>query len=413
MNISKVIKMIVPSLLVLLLFVSACGPKAPTGAEMKVELCMDLTGPYAAVCKYQALAVKDYFNYINEEEGGIKGVKVSLLEVDSKSDATIVSTHYDSAVGQGIVARIIVTTLEVLPVFSKMEADKIPSIGTSASAILFDPPGWHYSTVGDWAKQYCSAVDKYFYPEFEKKGLNRPMRLALVCWDSPLGRSGPPAVEALMAMRPGRYEVVSETFPPMRTMDYTSDLAKAKASNPDIVLGFVSGGASGMVARDAAKVALPSDVPVLVDYAAMFNPSSQELAGAAGLANAWGYSWYPVEGENYEAAKLQRTLMEKYNREFSTDYTLALFGALTFHYATEKALGEVGYEGLNGAAIKEQLDLMDNVDIGLGTRVSYTDHEGDREGPTSIRVAKWDAAKGKPEVVTDWFPQFTRVEFYK
>ena len=89
-----------------------------------------------------------------------------------------------------------------------------------------------------------------------------------------------------------------------------------------------------------------------------------------------------------------------------------LAAALTFHYAAEKALGEVGYEELSGAAIKAQLDQMCNVDLGLGTRTSYCDHEGDREGPTSIRVIMWDKAKGEPVLVSDWFPQFTFAEFY-
>jgi len=289
MSIAKLVKIVVPSLSVLLLVVSACAPQAPPGTEMKIELCMDLTGPYAAVCSSQALAVKDYFNDLNEEKGGIQGVKVNILEVDSKTDATIISTHYETAVAQGIVARLIVTTPEVLAVFNKMETDQIPSIGTAASAVLFAPPGWHYSTVGDWAKQFCSAVDGYFYPEFEKKGLDRPMRLSLVCWDMALGRSGPPAVEELMRMRPGRYEVVSETFPPLVSMDYSSDRRQAKAASPDMVLAFVSGGSAGMVCRDAAKVDLPKDVPILCDYASMFNPSSVELAGS-GIVYAYGYN---------------------------------------------------------------------------------------------------------------------------
>jgi len=410
MNIGKTIKVLIPLFLASLLLVSACVPKAPPGAEIKIELCMDLTGAYAAVCKNQAVAVKDYFDYINEEKGGIRGVRVRILEADSKTDPGIISAHYDTAVAQGIVARLIVTTPEVLTVLAKMEADKIPSIGTAASAVLFETPSWHYSTVGDWAKQFCSAVDGYFYPEWIKNGGSDPMKLSLVCWDMALGRSGPPAVEALMRMRPGRYEVVSETFPPITTMDYSPDLATAKAANPDMVLAFVSGSAGGMVSRDAAKVGL-SNVPILCDYASMFNPSSVDLAGP-GIVYSWAYNWFPLEDEGYEAAKLSRYLVEKYGWEWEPGHMNGLAAALTFHYAAEKALGEVGYEALSGAAIKEQLDQMCNVDLGLGTRTSYCDHEGDREGPTSIRVIKWDEAKGEPVLVADWFPQFTFAEFY-
>ncbi len=410
-QVSKLAMVIIVALLLpALLFVPACAPKATEGT-IKVQISTDLTGPYAGVMKYIYYATIDYFNYINEEEGGIKGHEVVALSYDDKSDPALSSTYYDQARTEGIVARLQSTTPSLLAVLSKLEADQIPSIGVAASATLFNPPSWHYSTVGDWAKQFCSALDGYFYPKWKEAGGTDPMRLSLVCWDMTLGRSGPPAVEALMAMRPGRYEVVSTTFPSMTTMDYVSDLSTAKAANPDIILAFVSGSAAGMMARDAGQVGLPTDVPILCDYSSMFNKSSIDIAGPQ-IAYGWAYNWFPLPNEDYEAARIARNLVDKYNRDWDPGYINGLSGALVFDYAAEKALEEVGYDGLNGAAIKAQLDKMHNVDLGLGTLMSFADYEGDREGPTSIRVLKWDEAKGEPVVVSDWFPLFTFKEFY-
>ena len=410
-QVSKLAMVIIAALLLpTLVFATACAPEATEGA-IKVQISTDLTGPYAGVMKFIYYGTIDYFDYVNEEKGGIRGYEVVVLSHDDKSDAALSSTYYDQARTEGIVTRFQSTTPSLLAVLSKLEADQIPSIGVAASATLFNPPSWHYSTVGDWAKQFCSALDGYFYPKFKEAGGTDPMRLSLVCWDMTLGRSGPPAVEALMAMRPGRYEVVSTTFPSMVTMDYVTDLSTAKAANPDIILAFVSGSAAGMMARDAGQAGLPKDIPIICDYSSMFNESSIEIAGPQ-MVYGWAYNWFPLPDEDYEAAKIARHLVDKYDRVWDPGYINGLCGALVFHYAAEKALEEVGYERLSGAAIKAQLDKMDNVDLGLVTLVSFADFEGDREGPSSIRVLEWDEAKGEPVVVSDWFPMFTFKEFY-
>jgi len=353
----------------------------------------------------------DYIRYLNEEKGGVEGVKIVALPCDSKIDPSIITAHYESSVADGIVARLTSCTPEVLPVLAKMETDQIPSMGVPSSYTLFENPSWHYCTAGDWAKMFISALDNYFYPEWQKKGLPDPMKVSLICWDSTLGRSGPIAMEALQKMEPGRYEVVSESFPAMSTMDYSPDLAKAKAADPDIILAFVSGGAYGMVLRDAGKADLPKDIPILEDHMG-FGPANAKLAGSE-IDRLYTLNFQALVYEDFEGAVIGREISEKYRGvPLGADYSLGIGTAQLFEYALRTAIQNVGYENVDGAAIKEALDGMKNVDIGQGVPFSFTDHEGDREGPIYIRLLKWDEAKGIPVVVADWFDTFTFEELY-
>ena len=411
-NIDRIVKIIIPLCLIIgLVFIGACGPQSPEGAEVKVEVISDVTGPYSTMLAPYQYGRMDYIRYLNEEKGGVEGVKIVALPCDSKIDPSIVTAHYESSVADGVVARLTSNTPEILPVLAKMETDQIPSMGVAASYTFFENPGQHYSSTGDWGKQFISALDNYFYPEWKKKGLPDPMKVSLICWDSTLGRSGPIAMEALQKKYPGRYEVVSESFPAMSTMDYSPDVAKAKAADPDIILAFVSGAAYGMVLRDAGKVDLPKDIPILEDFMG-FGPGNVKLAGPE-IDRLYAYNFQALVDEDVEGAIIGREISEKYRGiPLGSDYLLGIATAQLFEYTLRTAIKNVGYENVNGAAIKEALDGMNNVDIGQGVPFSFTEHEGDREGPVYIRLTQWDEAKGGPVVVVDWFKALTFDELY-
>ena len=120
-----------------------------------------------------------------------------------------------------------------------------------------------------------------------------------------------------------------------------------------------------------------------------------------------------VPWEDAQVATLANELCNKYHgKDAPIEYLLGMHTVQTFEAALKMAMKDVGFENVDGAAIKQALDSMDKADIGHGSPISFADHEGDREGPALIRLLRWDAAKGQPVTVADWFEPFTFPELY-
>ncbi|MGI5936313.1 MAG: ABC transporter substrate-binding protein [Oscillospiraceae bacterium] len=158
----KIISIILALVLMLALF-SACGKgetKAPSGTPsgsngsastpdeskgsedegsfsgtMKVGLLAPLTGSVAQYGVAVANGVRLYTKEINEK-GGINGKKVELVEYDEEGDAAKAVLGYNSLVDQGVVAIVgDVTTGPTVAVVSESQADRMPMITASATAL--------------------------------------------------------------------------------------------------------------------------------------------------------------------------------------------------------------------------------------------------------------------------------------
>jgi hypothetical protein len=143
-----------------------------------------------------------------------------------------------------------------------------------------------------------------------------------------------------------------------------------------------------------------------------FAPGPAGLAGAE-ITRGWGFCKATTPWDDCELTRLAHEICERERgKPAPSEYMLGIATVQLFEYGLEGALKNVGYENLDGAAIKEVFDGMKNVDIGQLVTYSFADHEGDREGPDDIRLLKWDEAKGYPVQVTDWFPIFSFPELY-
>ena len=404
MNIGKLVKVLIPMLLIaVLVIVSACAPEAPPGTVLKVGIVADLSGPASASTLPIFQGNTDYWDYVNEELGGIGGARVEMIWGDTKSDVATGVTYVNQFIEQGVVAISSSTSVDVMGSRAALEAAQIPAVGTISSKIMLLPPGPCYANCPEAGQQFATHLN-WYYNEWKKKGLDRPMRVAIIAWDHPTGRTVAEGVKRWIEMQgAGVAELSSEAYPGATTVDYTPELLAAKAANPDVIAGGLYGAAFGMLPRDAGKAGIPKDVPILM-WTGCFDEGPRALAGSevdrVYAAFLWVMPW--EEGE-YEEAKIANHLAQtKRNLSaFPASYAPGVMTGMLTHKAIEMAAKEVGYDNLDGAAVMEYgFNRMCNVDLGVGPLINYC--EGSRVGPVGFRITAWNAERQREEPITDW-----------
>ena len=405
MNIGKLLKMLIPVFLIsALVIVSACAPAPPAeGKVLKVGVIADISGPASVSTLPIFQGITDYFDYLNEELDGIDGVKLEVLWGDSKYDSATAVTHVSSFLEEGVILVCVSNTLDIMGSVGALEAAKTPAIGIAASKPLYIPPGWYYGCLPEASQQFATHLD-WYYSEWKKQGLDRPMRVAVVCWDSATGRTMAEGVKRWIEMQPaGVAELVYEAYPGPTTVDYTPDLLGAKAADPDVIPAGLYGGAFGLILRDAGKAGLPEDVHFLL-WTGCFEEGPRELAGPEIERVYASFQWVlPDEENKYEEARIANHLAQTKRNlpEFRSDYCPGVMTGILSHKAIEMALKEVGYDNLDGAAVAEYgFQRMCDVDLGVGPRINFC--EGRRVGPVAFRITKWNAETGREEVISDW-----------
>ena len=417
-KIGKMVKIAIPILLVaVLLTVAACGqavepppsnggngtepPPTPPPA-IKVANLGDLTGPQSSSTGVLFKGTQDYWEYVNEELGGIDGAEVMVIWGDSKSDATTATGHTERFIDAGVVTVDASSTSDILASRALLERAKLPAIGATGTTALLIPPSVIYSTIPESAQIFATGI-AFLYEEWVKKGLNRPMKIAIVSWDIPACRTGSAGVKKWVEMQePGVAELVYEAYVPMTTVDFTPELSGAKAAGADVVQSCVVGGTMGMMARDMGKVGFADDV-LNLQWSVALGPGPRELAGDQ-VARIRVIDWYAQPYEtNYVMIPLANRLAKENQGmdSFSSGYFLGFAAAKLTHEAIKLALAEVGHDKLDNIAVAEHgFNQMRHEDYGLGTRINFSD--GSRIGPTQIRILKWNTAEDRTESVSDW-----------
>jgi ABC-type branched-subunit amino acid transport system substrate-binding protein len=73
---------------------------APTGAKINILSCPDITGRARDMVYPIHWGVQVWFDYLNEEKGGIDGVPINVIVADGKYDVTVIRSIYKRYVDQ-------------------------------------------------------------------------------------------------------------------------------------------------------------------------------------------------------------------------------------------------------------------------------------------------------------------------
>jgi branched-chain amino acid transport system substrate-binding protein len=378
-----------------LLLLAACAP-APTAKEekvVKIGLITDLTGPVSTPNQVGLLSLGDGLKYWNEEIG-IPGVAIEMMWRDSKYDQTLRISNYHRYVEGGAVAMVVFTSPGALKPL--VEMDEVPMLAGSTTGDLMYPPSWVYSYYPTEAERFAVVADWIM----ENWREERPPRIAFAV----------PEVEYTMdALGPSKQyaegigmEWLPTEFIPYLVLDSTVQLLRLRENGADFVYIGPTWTNTIPILRDAERLGLLDEI----GFCGMESTLARSVVAAVGPLLE-GYfvpktcpAWSDVENPGIRWA--QEVHLRYHGTKETPDYyeESIIRASAVLPEAIKRAIEKVGYENLDGRAVNEALETLEDFDpYGYGTPVTYTDPEV-RRGSGLTRI--YQVQGGEVVTITDW-----------
>jgi len=363
--------------LTVLLLVAACAPASPVVEKKVVEIGSidSLTGPGSRADQLCLLGEMDYVRYFNEEER-IPGVITQIVWRDSARTPEKWISAYEALKGRGIP---VISSRESVSrgYMDRLERDKMPLVSDNTNQEMVYPPGWYYFTCPTWAEQFA-VVAEYIMESWQEE---RPPRLAFMLIDTSFGRQI--EVTGTRYAQELGFEMLPLETVPFVPLDTTPQLLRVKERGADFV--YISGliVTSGPILRDAERLGLLDEI----HFSGSKISAGKALIEMAGVASE-GYLFPLTRPSIFETElrgiKLVRDVQMKYHGEVveEEEYIGGWIPAAIICEAVRRAVENVGYENIDGAAVKEALDSIRDFDVDGLVTITYNppdDHAGCRE----------------------------------
>ncbi len=380
--------------------------------EQFIPLLVYRTGPYAVNGAPYANGTVDYYNLVNERDGGVNGVKLTFEECETGYATDKGVECYERLKGKGPTGASYVNPLSTGITFALTEktlADKIPIItmgygrADSKNGAVFM---WNFPLLGT----YWSAADlaiQHVAKEMGGAANLKGKKISLVYHDSPYGKEPIPALQALAQKHGFEFTPIPVTHP---GVEQKSQWLSIRQNRPDYVLVWGWGVMNGVAIKEAAAVAYPRDKMLGVWWSGAepdVTPAGEDSVGYKALMLQHGAQKTAVHAdvEKYLYAKGKGST-EK-DKVGEVLYNRGLVNAMLGVEAIRTAQGKFGNKSLTGEQVRwgyENLNLTADRLKALGfegmmrpIRITCADHEGARDG----RVQQWDGKAWK--VISDWY----------
>jgi branched-chain amino acid transport system substrate-binding protein len=376
-----------------LLLLTACGPAAQsTEGEKVVRIgwVTALTGPAAGPVQYAHWVIEDYIKYANDENL-VPGVTLVLDWEDGRLDLVRELSAYRKMIDRG--DPIIIGIVDAAGFMDIVEKDQTPLLNMAICPESIYPPSWTYCVFPLWEESF-SVWAQWVVDNWEE---DRPPRVGLV---GPDEVSGPPSVERA---KPYVEELGMELLPseliPWVPLDTTTQLLRLMAHEADYIYLCTIWSGAVPILKDAERLGLMEDI----QFAGAEASLAQGLLRAMG-ATIEGYTTprsYPWAMEmDYPGVKLVHDMRKRYggSLDFQGTEAQTLAFPVVAVEAVRRAVENVGYENLDGLAVKEGLDSLSDFDVYGVQKISYTPE--DRRGTDTARI--YVIQGGTPVPVSDW-----------
>ena len=385
------------SLLIIVGLLSSIGigcAQAPAEPKVvKIYHFGDVTGPYAPITLPLVNAFEDALKYVNEK-GLLKGAKLEheWMDTGGKLDQAIAAyTKFREAKPKPVMMFIYGST-EGEALKARFAEDKTVVMSYSVSDAQLVPPGWIFGALPAYTDQFGAFID---WMTANWKGANPP-KLAFLTWDSAFGKAVQAPASLDYAKKKG-VQIVATEYMAMTPVDVSTQLLRIKDAGADWVYSNTLGAAPGVMLKDAKRLSLTMKFaggPWAMDWAPI------RLAGDAGegFVGPQSYaSWSETNNEGIKLLTEQFTANNRKPAEKGLAYICVWSGILTTVEALNRAIDKVGFDKLDGPAVKAAMEsLKDYSPMGL----TYYTFSSSKVSPLKTRIMQ---AKGGTLVpISDW-----------
>jgi len=356
------------------------------------------TGPFAGGGTPYADGYADYFNMLNERDGGINGVKVVVEECETAYNAQKGVECYESTKGNGALAYNPLSTGITMALIPKAPVDKIPVLsmgyGLSAAAVGETFP-WTFTYPASYWNQLSSILTY-----IDSNGGIEGKKIGYIYLDVGYGNEPIPVLD-MLSERMG-FEVAKFPVGAKEMQNQSAQWLNVRKEKPDWMIMWGWGAMNPTAVKEAAKIRFPMDRFIGNWWAG--SHSDLNPVGDAGK----GYLSANFSGIGQDFGAVQdviKHVVDKGNSQVKSKddvgnvlYNRGLFNAVILAEAVMVAQAETGKKVINGEDMRyglENIDLSEERLAELGLENFTSPIKGsceDHEGAGSIFIQQWDGS---------------------
>ena len=357
-----------------LLFFASCAPAQSLPEAKRIVEIGDmepLTGYGASSGQIVLMTNQDYVNYFNEEIG-ITGVSIELSWTDIGTEPGKAITASRRFIDGGAPLLLTSSSYSADACKSLCEKEETPLISPSTAVGLIYPPTWIYCIPPTYAEEFAVLSD--FIMENWNEQI--PPKMAFIVADSPWGRE--PLEQGTKYAESIGVEMLPPEFVPFVTLDATTQLLRLSDRAVDFV--FIQGLAvtAGPVLKDAERLGLLSKIQFCGNEFGVGETLINMTGNASeGYLSPRSFPW--LNETEIPGIKLMVDNQMKYHgKKINQPEYLSSVTTAVACEAIRRAVENVGYENIDGNAIKEALDNMKDFDVHGIISITFTpeDHRG-------------------------------------
>ena len=392
------------------------GPLASTALAqdkvMFVPLLVYRTGPFAPNGIPSANGFNDYFNLINERDGGINGVKLAWEECETQYKTDLGVECYERLKGKhgGAVLVNPFSTGITYQLIPKAPVDKVV-IHSAGYGMTASADGRWFPWVFNFPMTYWSQASAFVKHVGEQEGgldKLKGKKIVHIFHNSPYGKEANPTLETLS--RQFGFEV---TLLPVDSpgQEQKATWLQVRRINPDWI--FVSGW--GVMNQVAVKEAAAHGMKMDHVIGNWWTGTETDVVPAGDAAKGYKSMTFHAPGGNFKLhGDILKHVYDKGKGAYGTDrakvgevlYNRTLINAMLNVEAMRTAMKKHGNKPLTGEQVRwgmENLEITDKRLEEMGMKglmrplkVSCENHEGNG----LALVQQWDGKQWK--IVSDW-----------
>jgi len=378
-----------------LLAASSWIPVAQAQDTMYMPSMTYRTGPFAAGGIPFADGYADYFNMLNERDGGINGVKIVVDECETAYNSQKGVECYEATKGNGALAYSPLSTGITLALIPKAPVDEIPvfsmGYGLSAAAAGEKFPWTFVYPASYWSQ--LSSILKYIDSTDGIEG----KKIGFIYLDAGYGKEPIPLLDQLAETM--GFEVAKFPVGVKEMQNQSSQWLNVRKERPDWMIMWGWGAMNATAVKEAVKIRYPLDRFIGNWWAGSHN--DLKAVGEAGkgylAANFSGI------GQDYPAIQdiLTHVVDKGMSQVASRDdvgnvlYNRGLLNALILAEAIREAQAATGKSVITGADMRDGLEAINLTEERL-TELGLPNFTGavvgscdDHEGAGSIFIQQW------------------------
>ena len=381
---------------------------SPVMAELVFPSMSYRTGPYAAGGIPFADGYADYFTLLNERDGGIGGVKISVPECETGYNTEKGVECYESLKSLNPLVLQPLSTGITYQIIPKAIADDIP-IHTMGYGRTSAANGDVFSHVFNYPANYWHAASGIVNYLLEINGGDlKGKTIALVYHNSSFGKEPIRTLEELAKKHGFELTLLPVDHP---GQEQKSQWLQIRREKPDNVVIWGWGVMNQVAVQEAANIRYPMDQFIGV----WWSGAQHDVLPAGEAANGYKAVTFHAVGDDYPVFDdIKKYVVDAGKAAGAGDqvgtvlYNRGVYAAMLAAEAAKDAQAASGVKDITGGMMR---DAMENLNIteermaGLGMpnfgpafQVSCKNHGG----PGLVGVAQWDAIAKEWSLVSDF-----------